>query len=275
VTQKGADLFGFGLSAIGGLTGGVVALPGVGSGADPGNSPGGKSWTGSISTQGETTPGVPLKPVTAVQQTYRGWLISRKDVFKIFDRIEGVYNPILTTRAPYTRGLFDRTLFGNTTRLELYQIDTTLMFYPEALQTVYGWVMSPDSRALGKWLNYLNSGRRSRGWISAVLAMRRRGLPPDTDKAAQLAYYNSLMSYFVNGAELQLLLKKLDPAHYFFVTRVNGFRKNDATGSLDGYLSDTVGHYDSDRGLGIFRDFSSQYGISLFELYAQFFTDGL
>jgi hypothetical protein len=83
------------------------------------------------------------------------------------------------------------------------------------------------------------------------------------------------MSYLVNGADLQLVLKSLDPNHYFFVTRVNGFRKNDATGSLDGYLSDTVGHYDSDRGMGIFRDFASQYGISLFELYAQFFTDGL
>lgn len=100
-------------------------------------------------------------------------------------------------------------------------------------------------------------------------------MPQDSDKQAQLAWYNSVMSYLMNNTDVHLLIEQFDAQEYFFVTRVNGFRKNDATGSLDGYLSDTIGHYDSDRGMGIFRDFASQYGISLFELYAQFFTNGL
>lgn len=280
VTQTGRDWFGFLLGVVSGATGGYVQLPGVGSGTDPGNSPGGTSWTGSISTQAEITSGVTLKPVTAVQQTYRGWLISRKDVFKIFDRIEGVYGSILTARVPYNRGLFDRTLFNNTSKLELYQIDTTLMFYPEALEKVRGWVFSPDERALFNWLMYLGHVPRREahsppGWIRSIMRMRAKGLPQDSDKQAQLAWYNSVMSYLMNNTDVHLLIEQFDAQEYFFVTRVNGFRKNDATGSLDGYLSDTIGHYDSDRGMGIFRDFASQYGISLFELYAQFFTNGL
>ena len=275
VTQQGRDWFGFLMGSLSGATGGYVAMPGVGSGTDPGNSPGGKSWTGSISTQAEITPGTAFKPVTAVQQTFRGWLISRKDVFKIFDRIETAYGPILTTRAPYARGLFDRTLFSNTSQLELYQIDTTLMLYPEALHKVRDRVFSRDPGVLHDWLLDLSGNRRQTAWVSSILRMRSHGLPPDSDPQAQLQWYNSVMSYLVNNADPHRLLAQFEPQHYFFVTRVNGFRKNDATGVLDGYLSDTIGHYDSERGMGIFRDFSSQYGVSLFELYAQFFTDGL
>ena len=107
------------------------------------------------------------------------------------------------------------------------------------------------------------------------MRMRAGGMPSTSDRREQLRWYNALMSYFVNNTDADQLLRQFDPKSYFFVTRVNGFRKNDATGTLDGYLSDTVGHYDSERGMGIFRDFSTQYGISLFALYAQFFTDGL
>lgn len=305
VTRRGTDWFGFMMDGVSRVSGGLVQLPGLGGvgAGDPGNSPGGKSWTGVISTQAETTPGAVFRPVTAVQQTYRGWLISRGDVFKIFDRVEGVYGSLLTPRGPNIRGLFDRTQFNNTSRLELYQIDTTLMFYPEALERVRGWIQSPDERALFKWLLHLYGDRKARtycaaaeaqygrrgaqiyhgqgfsacapDWMHSLLRMRREGLPRATEGAALLAWYNSMMSYLMNNTDPTLLMAQLDPKHYFFVTRVNGFRKNDATGSLDGYLSDTVGHYDSERGLGIFRDFSSQYGISLFQLYAQFFTDGL
>ncbi|MGK5083892.1 hypothetical protein WDW37_11370 [Bdellovibrionota bacterium FG-1] len=298
VTRTGMDWFGFLGDFIGKLTQGVVSLP---NGGDPGSSPGGRSFTQAVSTQAEITPNKPMLPMTALEQTYRGWQLSRNSLFRIFDRIEATYGKLGTTLTSESRALFDRSQFVQTRELQLYQIDTTLIFYPEAVEKAKNWLLGNWTEkdlfgfllrlngaqktriycdiaesTFGRYGPQIYYGREVRGcapdWVQWVMQLRAKGLPQD--KQQQLGWYNALMSDLVNGAMPSELMKEFDPKSYFFVTRVNGFRKGDINGGVE-YLSDTVGKYDSERGLGIYREFASSYGISLFELYGQFFTEGL
>jgi hypothetical protein len=109
-------------------------------------------------------------------------------------------------------------------------------------------------------------------WIHSLLKLRKQGRP--TDPRAQLDWVNSSLSYVTNNVPIAAVLSRLDSKQFFFVTRVNGFRKNDSTGAID-YLADTVGRYDNELGLGMYKDFAANTGISVFELFARFFTDGL
>jgi hypothetical protein len=311
VVRTGMDWFGFVMGAVTKLTGGIVSLPSAGAGGDPGNSPGGKSITHSVTTQAELTPTKPMNPVTTVEQTYRGWRLTKKDLFQIFDRVEAMYGEL--AESGRSRGLFDRTQFAQTSTVQLYQIDTTLIFYPEALEKAKNWLTRDfDEKGLFKFLTGLEGekrmkiycgiaesqfgrngpqvyrGKTMRGcapdWVLEAMKLRNVGFPQGDINApgekgeevrkARLDWFTTLFAALTRGPKTPMLMRLFDKGEYFFVTRVNGFRKNDAVGTVD-YVSDTVGRYDNQRGMGMYRDFSNSYGISLFELYGRFFTEGL
>ncbi len=307
VLRTGQDIFGLASNAVGALTGGLFTLPGAG-GGDPGNSPLGKSHTSSVTSQAEVTPGKPFQPVTALEDSYRGWLLSYGGLIKIFNRIDGIYGDLGSATGQDPRGpqeprrsLFNRGLFNNTTTLQLYQVDSTLMIYPEGLAVLRSWLLNDynEEELLRLLLGFYGKerhriycdiaqkhfgrngpqifrGKKVKGcapvWVHSVMRLRTQGMP--SDKLEQLSWYNNLASLVLYNSQVPEVLKKIGTQNFFFVTRVNGFRKNDLGGQID-YLTDTVGRYDNERGLGMYRDFSSQYGVSLFELYARFFTDGL
>ncbi len=301
VTRDGEDLFGFGLRSLGSLVpvlGGLGGALGIAGSSDPGNSVIGSSVTRAVSAQGEVTPGRDLNPVGMVEQVYRGWSMGIGRLYQVFNEIEQNYQPIFSTRP-----LFRRELFRQASALQMYQIETTLVVYPKALNKLVEVILGvPTHREAFIWLAdrvgwdrlrfqcHLSSrsgahmpmpniwygdftGRTcTLPWMTELMHMRVRGISDDPRQ--RLADYQRLLVVLVKNLGAAEVLRQLDPADYFFMTRVSGFRKNDSLGSLE-YVADTVGRFDNDLGMGIYRDLSAGMGISSFEIYGRFFTDGL
>jgi hypothetical protein len=313
VLRTGKDIFGFVTSALRPFTGGAT-LGGSSGASDPGNAPGGRSFTSSISTQAEVvlpaserlpegqavgqTQGQFTRPVTLIEQTYRGWSIPRSGLFALFSAIEnrfGALNARLRRSQGLTRGFFNRDAFHQAQTIQLYQVDSTLVVYPQALtQTLHavferlqGQPAPESANSLvrfepnSSWVAFCPPNTASAGppelqcnatWLNYVIWLRNRGLPIGHKNT--LIWYNNLFVYLLNHGLLDDYLAALDPEHFFFVTRASGFMRGDNNGGLL-YLSDSIGRFEGERGMGLYRELSTFSGVSLFELYARFFTDGL
>jgi hypothetical protein len=296
VSRNGQDFFSFAVEGIGTLTGGAGASLASAGAVDPGNSIGGRSAQLALSVQGEVTPGRELRPVGMIEQTYRGWSAPRSRLFRMFDTIEKALEPIRSGRP-----LFRRELFDHTDTLQLYQIETTLVIYPEGMDALfelldrrkshrqvfrwlidrYGWEklrlvcdmrdhLSP--RMPNIWYGDRSGRICSPPWVTELMRLRQRGL--SRDSRARIADYQKAFKILIGNLGVGVVLRELDPRHYFFLTRVRGFRKGDLAPQGE-YLSDTLGRYDNEIGFGVYRDLSSQMGISAFEIYGRFFTDSL
>ncbi len=296
VTRDGKDLFGLGVDVVSTLTGGIGGSIGSAGSADSGNAVGGSSTMMAISAQGEVTPGRPLQAVGMIEQVYRGWRTTHARLFDIFSTIERALAPIREGRT-----LFRRELFEHASTLQLYQLETTVVLYPKGLDEVVKKLMTPRThREAFIWLVDLYGWERLRfvcnmrsqlshrppniwyrdwtgrvcspPWITELMHLRQRGL--SSDARERLGDYQKIFSILVGNLGAGRVLENVDPNEYFFLTRVSGFRNGDFSESGE-YVSDTVGHYDNEIGMGIYRDIVARMGISSFEIYGRFFTDGL
>jgi hypothetical protein len=301
VVRDGEDIVGFGLRSIGSIVpflGGLSSGLGIAGSNDPGNAILGSSVLRAVSVQGEVTNGRELNPVGMIEQTYRGWSMGISRLYDVFREIEEQYQPLAATRP-----LFRREIFSQASSLQLYQIETTLVVYPRALNQLVDVLMRPRShREAFSWLAERFGWRRLRfqcqlgnrvgsfmpmpniwygdpsgticslPWMSELMRMRVRGI--SSDPRQRLADYQRILVVMVKNIGAAEVLRQLDPQDYFFLSRVSGFRGSDSNGALE-YVADTVGKFDNELGMGIYRDLSSGMGLSAFEIYGRFFTDGL
>jgi hypothetical protein len=264
---------------------------------DPGNSIGGGSHLEAVSVQAEVTSGHAFKPVAVIEQTFRGWKVKKNALFELMDSIEREFSILRAIRP-----LFHRENFSNTNTLQLYQVEAVLLMYPDAIDQLVNFIFSRtrSNREVFSWLAEIygweklrfycavdatrripmpniwygdRSGRIcSPSWINIVMEMRKSGLSSDPrEKVEQL---QTLVQTLMGNVRTSEFLKAIDTRHYFFSTRISGFRGGDVNGNID-YTSDTVGQFDNELGMGVYRDISSDTGISAFEIYGRFFTDGM
>jgi hypothetical protein len=109
-------------------------------------------------------------------------------------------------------------------------------------------------------------------WIDSIFRLKRKFRKKHSRKS-QTMLLNRVMEKILSAESPAELVQNLKPDSYFIVVKLNGFRTNDSMGDIN-YLSDTVGHYSSELGAGIFKTISSQIGISSYELYAKYFSQG-
>ncbi|MGZ3658819.1 MAG: hypothetical protein ACXVB9_11970 [Bdellovibrionota bacterium] len=112
------------------LTGGQGQLNNS-SGSNPAYSLGGKAHWVEQYSDGELTKGTDFTPFSSSRETWAGWSINQKDLFKVFDIIDSKLGNL--KRFGLNVSPIHRDVFKATSQLEFYNVTTTLAFYPNGV----------------------------------------------------------------------------------------------------------------------------------------------
>ena len=269
-------------------------------GENPGSTFLGKSNMITVSTELETTKKSEFSPVVIYEDVSNGWSISRKKILKKIMKVEKKFGFVTQGRR------IDRSIFNDTRSLLLYELRSTLILYPsvvlklhdvfsqgrtktfEYLVSLYG---EKKLKRYCEWERDINDAEffneadlaflsRSHpyqkyclpSWMRTVLRSLRK-LPRSSERKAYARYFNNIIQKMLKVISPAEFVSNLEPDDYFIVSKIIGFRTGDGTGELN-YLSDSIGLYDRERGAGIFKAIGSDTGISTYELYARYFSEG-
>lgn len=270
-------------------------------GENPGNTIGGSAHWTSLTTEGELTSKYKVEPVTVFEEVWNGWSITYKKMLKTIKKAEERF--LLPEEAR-----IDKTIFNTTRKVLLYEVRSTLILYPqfvegllktfkrgkrplfEKIVSLYGkdkfikmcddakiWEEDEDDFFLVDDLAFLPKNHTLKNsclppWANSILHLTRK-YKNLSDRKKQIRLINRIVEHLLKVISPADLIKNLEKEDYFVVVKVNGFRSGDAVGNL-GYLSDTVGTYNNEKGAGIFKTLSSQIGVSSYEIYARYFSEG-
>lgn len=286
IRRNGKNILGFINSVLGSFT----RFINLGSGnSDPGRNFKGSSKSRYYVTEADISPAVDADRVTTkVDYVWRGWSAKRSKLNAIFSFIEGLFSE---TQIDYH---IDRTRFQDIGPLKGYEVKSTLIVYPEFLETFKAQILhAPENRALRgmrylygeeKWDNYCRRKARALNrhrihyrdcmplGAKKFWKLRKNGLPKE--KVARVKTFNSIILTLLEGFDRKRVLGWIGPKNFFASTRVTGFLENSERGYVD-YISNTYGQYSTDYGTGIFDQISSVLGITPFELRALNYTPGM
>jgi hypothetical protein len=304
VTRTGTNYFGFITDIIGLFTQGVfsgVTRPNE----NPANRPFGKGHTFAISTEAELTSSKEFLPLSVVEDVFAGWSIRKPHLFRVFDRLEKKIQNIAMPRK-----VINREFFNDTKVIQQFEIRSTLILYNQANENLKKIIFNKNELntynmliqyfgGLDQFKDYcsdmisqgLEDSIRYHGekdyqcvtpWMAELMDLRLKGFPKiktDQDKKTIVGLYNKIHRILFKNAEWDKVLNSLGEENYLMLVNVAGFRKGD-DGALDednettSYVSDSLGLYDNVQGAGIFRDFMNLYGISSYQMNANFFSEG-
>lgn len=108
-------------------------------------------------------------------------------------------------------------------------------------------------------------------WMSEVLDLRREY---PTDREEQVKWNTRLMNQLEANVDLARMVKWIGAENLYYQVKISGFRTNDANGDTADYTSSTVGMYDRKAGVGVFKDFISDYEITSNEMNASYLSEG-
>lgn len=273
-------------------------------GSNPADTLYGTAEWSSVSTEAELTNGRETKPVTLIENHWKGWNISKKDLFRIFDRIE--------ENVGLDIGLIHRDEFATMGRLQLYQLSTSLLVYEEGVERIRESLFPAGGlKDAGAWIKGLESGDENRYWCDASRfygeganngpeapmtywqkengrwvsvdclrpwmekLLRLRKKHPGSDRMQQVAWTTSVMDVLQARVEFARLVELLGKDNLFFQIKVRGFKTNveNADSSAE-YISSTLGSHRPKEGAGAVRDFAAEVGIQVHELYARYLGEG-
>ncbi len=126
--------------------------PGIitaGGGSNPRDTFMGSARWSMITTESEVTPSRPSPPVTTVTEHWAGWDLAKKDLFKTLDGIDSRVSS-LGLKIP----LIDRNNFNDMRRLQLYEIQSTLIVYEKGMERLRDRLLVQDGRS-GSWFQNL------------------------------------------------------------------------------------------------------------------------
>jgi hypothetical protein len=304
VTRTGTNFFGFITDILGVFTRGVfsgVTRPNE----NPANRPFGKGHTFAISTEAELTSNKNFLPLSVVEDVFAGWSIRKPHLFRIFDKLETKIKNISMPRK-----VINRQFFNDTKVIHQYEIRSTLILYSGANERLKSIIFNKNELntynmlihyfgGLDKFKEYCEEmiaqgyedmiryhGERKyqcvAPWMGQIMDIRLKGFPEiktEQDKKNIVSLYNKIHRILFKNAEWDNVLNSLGEENYLMLVKVAGFRKGDE-GALDednettSYVSDSLGVYDNIQGAGIFRDFMNLYGISAYQMNANFFSEG-
>jgi len=297
VDTRGLDLWSMLSDLVRSFTNGLVNLASR-SGSNPANSFLGNGYWTTVQTEAEVTPSRPSRPVTMIEHSWGGWILKRKHLLKILDRIQ---EKVLSLNLD--RPLIRREVFATTEQLQLYEISSTLLVYDPGVQKILKDLIEPMSpeqavesmvavegradleefcqtaRPRNRHISR-EDGRRFKfsclkPWMEDALEVRqtvlRKGYP-DTP-TGKVRFTNFILKKLEDKVELAPLLKWIGKDNFLFQIRVSGFRTKDENGDTE-YLSDTIGTRDTDDNAGAFRDFINETGLSGTEVYGSYLSEG-
>ena len=234
------------------------------SGSNPADSFLGRSKWNATTSEAETTPGHESEIFTMVERHWQGWLLSQKKLFKIFDQIEARVQS-LNLPTP----LFQRDFFNNLKRLEMYDIQSSLLIYEPGVSKIRQEILAArgnSEQALVQKLIDLDGREAFRNWCRQEITIRDGGnsdygtvdskvddvmsgrgwayecLKPwmtkvikmskkyPTAKEEQVRWTNDLVRAIETGLEFGKFLNWLGKENFFFQVRVSGFRKGQEDG---------------------------------------------
>ncbi len=306
------------------ITKGYSPIPG-GMGSDPADSLLGHSQWTEVSTEAEITPSStrgtskaldglkpPAPPVTLVERHWKGWILSRANLFEMFDSLE-------TSMKPLDLGypLINRDEFATMKQLQMYELSTALLVYKAGLDKITtkllaprladaaDWIIATEDaaefkhwcesrRAYGAQEYYgsadmpVNYTARSGGklvtipclklWMYDLLKLRETYPGDSKDPAteqARIRWQNQLVYMLHRQLPLARLIQTLGKENIFFQVKVQGFKTNvENADTTAQYISHSVGSYQTDHGAGALRDLAAKTGIQVHELYARYLNEG-
>lgn len=286
--RKGNDFFGFMDRFIANLTG----FLGLG---NPNNDPGknilGSSKKTYVSTEADLTPGWALKPVTRVEFIWSGWNKKAKKLKKIFDEVEALFVGVKS--AP----ILDRSLLLGFDKLKSYDVRTSIIVYPEAIDKFVSIIRHSDklqslnqlrfAYGVKRWDEYCKRANEFYHNTKPHLMIISKDMgvcvPPSVFKIMRLAkssMKDSTEKVRLRNKLAQLLFSKFNPGrvlqmagtkNFFTTTRVSGFKEGSPVGQIE-HISNSLGTYNTKYGTGVYDDVASKLGVSPFELRAMSYT---
>jgi hypothetical protein len=223
----------------------------------------------------------------------------------VLDRLEAKIQNISMPRK-----VINREFFNDTKVIQQFEIRSTLILYNQANENLKKIIFNKNElNTYNMLINYfggldqfkdycsdmiaqgLEDSIRYHGerdyqcvtpWMAELMNLRLKGFPgiqSDKEKKKVIGLYNKIHRILFKNAEWDRVLNSLGEENYLMLVKVAGFRKGD-DGALDednettSYVSDSLGVYDNIQGAGIFRDFMNLYGISSYQMNANFFSEG-
>lgn len=303
--KKGNDYYSFLSDVVEG------AWQGSGFSSATGNNPansffGSGNWE-SVTMEGEVTPGTTLDRVGIIEHHWGGWTLSKKDFFKIINRLERKVKP-LGLEYP----LVNRDAFNDMKRLQMFDIQSTFIIYeagmrkleaalttdietPVVYQTlkqmkgaeeVDRWCAGLYHEGPGDPGMYVEKKRRKfrvkgksdyyyiscvQDWMRSVLRARKEYHKMSPEK--KIIALNTIVDLLEKNIPLDRLMNWIDRQNLYYEIKVSGFRTKDENGDSE-YVSSTIGSFNQVSGGGVFRDFIAKHDLMAHEVYAQYFSEG-
>ncbi|MFZ4714297.1 MAG: hypothetical protein ACOYL6_11310 [Bacteriovoracaceae bacterium] len=304
VTRYGTNYFGFLTDILGLFTKGIfsgVTRPNE----NPMNRPFGKGHSFAVSTEAEVTENYDFKPLTIVEDVYGGWSIRMPHLNRIFNKLEEKIKNI-----PMPRKMINRNVFNDTKVLQQFEVRSTAIIYEKGNEIIQKIIFNKNELNTYNVLIHFFGGIDSfqaycqqmiesgqgyvvgyhgdkdyqcvAPWMAEIMDLRLKGFPEvktAEDKKKIIALYNKIHRILFKNAEWDKVLTMIGEENFLMLVKVAGFKKGDE-GAVDEdnqtteYVSDSLGEYNGLEGSGIFRDFMNQYGISSYQMNANFFSEG-
>ncbi|MCT4641070.1 MAG: hypothetical protein N4A33_02160 [Bacteriovoracaceae bacterium] len=234
---------------------------------DPGKTFGGSSKKLFVSTEVETTKGSESKPLSRIEIIRSAWSTKNKrvqrrftDIDQMFSHIDD-YNPV------------DETILHGSTKLRSYDIRTTLIMYPNAIEEIQDKMDSFKTKK--QKLKFLRSiKQKAKTGAKKVLRQINKLNKSFKSIKDKVKTINDIYKLLFARFKKSEILKLVGEHNFFALTRVTGFREKHHEGYLE-YNSDTVGSYDTEYGTGPIDKISSYLGLSSFEIRALNYTPGM
>ncbi len=219
---------------------------------------GSANWS-QVRAEAEVTPGREFKPMLILEDYYSGWFLAKDKLLKILDRLQGEVND-LNLGSP----IFRRDMFASTTQLQAYEIRSSVLLYPSAVDKIEKEFFGPKSRQelmlnLLDWVDPEDYRKRCRNyfadrkiepeleqfeklddekakkkiwnrciqpWMRKVMRHVRNA--PPRDQKEKYTEWLSTTIYLVNKhLDVSRFLNRIGKENFFFQVRVSGFRKGD------------------------------------------------
>lgn len=261
---------------------------------DPGNSIYGSSKKRYYTTETELTADRPENTTLKVEYAHTGWSASPSTIESMLQEHESYL------RFPGVNFSIDRGLFAQTTELRSYDIRTTIILYPSAIDKIKNIVTKSSTvefltmlkRIYGAkdWDRYCKrmiSSRGERGShilrdgrdsyclphkFSGLVERRNFGFSEDRKIKTNQIHY--MFGVLFEGHDKSKVLAEIGQENFFASTYIGGYRNGDVEGYLV-YTSDTVGTYQTDYGTGLFDSISAKLGLTPYLIRGMAYTPNM
>jgi hypothetical protein len=261
---------------------------------DPGQSILGKSFKKYYVTESDLTETLPLNATTKIDYIHTGWSLKPKKLQKILDEHEAIF------KTAQNNFEIDRTQFYQMSQLRSYDIKTSIILYPEAFTKIETYLYNHSEATaisilrflygIEEWDQYCQNaidffgemgpqvyyGEKTYNCLppmaQTIMHLRSDGLP--YDRKEKTLEINELYKALFEEGKKPVILEWLGLENYLGMTKISGFRTEDATGYLN-YNSSTMGTLNKDLSTGLFDSIAILLGINAYELKAMIYTPSM